>query len=132
MSFVLFSGEESLPALIAEGSAGVLALLLLAKGAAYCLSLGAGFRGGPIFPELALGVAGGCLAAQILPGLELPAAIAAGVAAAAAAAVIAMPFFAVLISTLLIGSADVVPIAILAAAIGWILALAARREPRKV
>jgi H+/Cl- antiporter ClcA len=126
IDLVLFSGQDALPAIINEDSAGALALLLLAKGAAYSLSLGAGFRGGPVFPALALGVAGGCLAAEILPGLELPAALAAGVAAAAAAA-LALPFFAVLMAALLIGSADVVPIAILAAGVGWILALAARK-----
>lgn len=38
-----------------------------------------------------------------------------------------MPFFAVLIAALLIGSGNVVPIAILAAGVGWILAVAARR-----
>lgn len=131
VDLVLFSGEQSLPEFISEGSAGVLALLLLAKGAAYSLSLGAGFRGGPVFPALALGVAGGSLAAGILPGLDVAPAIAAGVAAAAASA-LSLPFFAVLISALLVGAASVVPIAILAAAVGWILALAARRlQPQR-
>lgn len=131
VGLVLFSGEQSLPQLLTEGSAGVLAVLVLAKGAAYSLSLGAGFRGGPVFPALALGVAGGSLAAGILPGLDLTPAIAAGVAAAAAAA-LALPFFAVLISALLVGAVSVVPIAILAAAVGWILALAARKlQPQR-
>ena len=42
---------------VAEGSAGVLVLLVVAKGLAYALSLGAGFRGGPVFPAIAIGVA---------------------------------------------------------------------------
>lgn len=126
VDLVLFSGQDALPQVVSEASAGVLALLVLAKGAAYALSLGAGFRGGPVFPALTLGVAGGCLAAAILPGLDLTPAIAAGVAAAAASA-LALPFFAVLIAAILVGAASVVPIAIFAAAVGWILALAARK-----
>jgi H+/Cl- antiporter ClcA len=126
VDLVLFSGQDAEGQIVSEGSAGVLALLVLAKGAAYSLSLGAGFRGGPVFPALTLGVAGGCLAAAILPGLELTPAIAAGVAAAAASA-LALPFFAVLIAAILVGAASVVPIAIFAAAVGWILALAARK-----
>ena len=50
VDLVLFSGQAELPAVVAEGSAGVLILLVVAKGLAYALSLGAGFRGGPVFP----------------------------------------------------------------------------------
>lgn len=123
VDLVLFSGQEELPAIVAEGSAGVLALLVLAKGAAYALSLGAGFRGGPIFPALVVGVALSVLAADVLPGLELTPAVATGIAAATAA-VMRAPFTAVLLAALLVGSSatDVVPIAILAAAVGWIVA----------
>jgi chloride channel protein, CIC family len=49
VDLVLFSGQSELPAVIGEGSAGVLVLLIVAKGLAYALSLGAGFRGGPVF-----------------------------------------------------------------------------------
>jgi hypothetical protein len=52
VDLVLFSGQAELPLVVAEGSAGVLALLVLAKGLAYALSLSAGFRGGPVFPAL--------------------------------------------------------------------------------
>jgi H+/Cl- antiporter ClcA len=61
VDLVLFSGEAALPQVIAETSAGVLALLVLVKGTAYALSLGAGFRGGPTFPAVTLGVATGVL-----------------------------------------------------------------------
>ena len=57
VDLVLFSGQAELPAVVAEGSAGVLLLLVVAKGLAYALSLGAGFRGGPVFPAIAIGVA---------------------------------------------------------------------------
>jgi H+/Cl- antiporter ClcA len=125
VDLVLFSGQGELPAVVAEGSAGVLLLLIVAKGLAYSLSLGAGFRGGPVFPALAIGVAISMLAADALPGFETTPAIAAGIAAATAA-VLRAPFTAVLLASLLIGSsaADVAPIAVLAAAVGWLVATA--------
>ena len=125
VDLVLFSGQQELPAVVAEGSAGVLVLLVFAKGLAWALSLGSGFRGGPVFPAIALGVAIGVLTADLLPGLETTPAIATGIAAATAA-VLRTPFTAVLLATLLVGSsaADTVPIAVLAAAVGWLVATA--------
>jgi chloride channel protein, CIC family len=128
VELVLFSGQTSLPAVVAEGSAGVLALLVMAKGAAYALSLASGFRGGPVFPAIVLGVAFGVLAALVLPGFDLVPGIVAGVAASTAA-VLLMPFFAVVVATLLAGSAavDTTPIAILSAVVGWLVATAFRK-----
>ena len=125
VDLVLFSGQSTLPAVAVEGSAGVLLLLVLAKGLAYALSLGAGFRGGPVFPAIALGVALGVAAANILPGLETTPAIATGIAAGTAA-VLRVPFTAVLLATLLVGSSafDTAPIAVLAATVGWLAATA--------
>jgi len=125
VDLVLFSGQSELPAVIAEGSAGVLVLLVLAKGLAYALSLGAGFRGGPVFPALAIGVAIAVASADVLPGLAMTPAIATGIAAATAAA-LRVPFSAVLFASILVGSsaADVAPVAIFAAAVGWIVATA--------
>ena len=119
VDLVLFSGQEALPAVVAETSADVLLLLVAAKGLAYALSLGSGFRGGPVFPALLIGVAIGVLAANVLPGLELTPAVATGIAAATSAA-LRVPFTAVLFTTLLVGSsaADIAPIAVLAAAVG--------------
>ena len=95
------------------------------QGPAYALSLGAGFRGGPVFPALLIGAAMGALAAEVLPGLEVTPAFAAGIAAATAA-VLRVPFTAALLATVLVGSsaADVAPIAVLAAAVGWLVAVA--------
>jgi H+/Cl- antiporter ClcA len=125
VDLVLFSGQTELPALVAEGSAGVLALLVLAKGIAYALSLGAGFRGGPVFPALAVGVAFAVMAADFLPSFETTPAIAIGLSAGTAA-VLRTPFTAVLLATLLLGSSaqDVAPISVLAAAVGWLVATA--------
>jgi H+/Cl- antiporter ClcA len=123
VDLVLFSGQTELPAIIAEGSAGVLILLVVTKGLAYALSLGAGFRGGPVFPAIALGVAAAMVAADLLPGLHTTPAVAAGIAAGTTA-VLRVPFTAVLLVSLLMGpsAVDVAPIAVLAAAMGWLVA----------
>jgi H+/Cl- antiporter ClcA len=132
VDLVLFSGESALPQVIAETSAGVLALLLVVKGAAYALSLGAGFRGGPTFPAVTLGAVTGVLASIVLPGLDLTPAVIAGVAAAASAA-LGLSFFGALLAALLAGSAasETIPIAVIASVIGWLAATALqRREAR--
>ena len=114
-----------MPDVIAEGSASVLVLLVVAKGLAWALSLGAGFRGGPVFPALAVGVALAMVAADVLPGLDTTPAVAIGLAAGTAA-VLRAPFTGVLLATLLLGSSayDVTPIAVFAAATGWLVAVA--------
>lgn len=132
VDLVLFSGESALPQVLAETSAGVLALLLVVKGAAYALSLGAGFRGGPTFPAVTLGAVTGVLASIVLPGLDLTPAVIAGVAAAASAA-LGLSFFGALLAALMAGSAasETIPIAVIASVIGWLVATALqRREAR--
>jgi H+/Cl- antiporter ClcA len=123
VDLVLFSGQAELPDIVAEGSAGVLVLLVAAKGLAYGLSLGAGFRGGPVFPAIAIGVAAGMFAADVLPGLDTTPAVATGIAAGTTA-VLKVPFTAVLLVSLLMGASafDVAPIAVLAAAVAWLVA----------
>jgi H+/Cl- antiporter ClcA len=103
----------------------VLVLLVLTKGLAYALSLGAGFRGGPVFPAIALGVAAAMVAADLFPSLHTTPAVATGIAAGTTA-VLRVPFTAVLLATLLMGSSafDVAPIAVLAAAMAWLVATA--------
>ena len=119
VDLVLFSGQSEMPALIAEGSAGVLLLLVVAKSLAYALSLGSGFRGGPVFPAIAIGTALAVAAADLLPGLAVTPAVATGVAAGVAA-VLRAPFSAALLSSVLVGSAavDVAPLSVLGAAVG--------------
>ena len=132
VDLVLFSGEGALPQLVAETSAGLLALLLLVKGAAYTLSLGAGFRGGPTFPAVTLGVVTGVIASILLPGLDLTPAVIAGVAAASSAA-LGLSFFGALLAALLAGSAaaETIPIAVIASVIGGLVAtVLKRREAR--
>jgi H+/Cl- antiporter ClcA len=98
---VLFSGQESLPGLVADAgtwSVGALVALIAFKGIAYSISL-ASFRGGPVFPALLLGAAAGILASH-LPGLDLTPAVAVGVGAAVAAA-LRLPLTAVLLAVIL-------------------------------
>src|SRR4029077_15316881 len=54
---VLFSGQASVPNVVAEDSTKIVLILIVAKGLAYAVSLGCGFRGGPVFPGIFLGVA---------------------------------------------------------------------------
>jgi H+/Cl- antiporter ClcA len=125
VDLVLFSGQTELPDVVAEGSASVLLLLVVAKGLAYALSLGVAFRGGPVFPAIAIGVALGVMSSNILPGLDTTPAVAIGIAAGTAA-VLRVPFTAVLLATLLMGDSapQVAPIAVFAAATGWLVATA--------
>ncbi|HSI79741.1 MAG TPA: chloride channel protein [Solirubrobacterales bacterium] len=98
---VLFSGETAVGPLVSDAGAwslSALALLIGFKGFAYAVSLGS-FRGGPVFPALFLGAAGGLMAAQ-LPGFEITPAVAVGIGAAVVA-VLRLPLSAVVLATLL-------------------------------
>jgi len=99
-SEVLFSGQTSLPSLIEDAgrwSVGALALLVACKGLAYAASLSA-FRGGPIFPSMFIGAAGG-IALSHLPGLPMIAGAAMGIGALTVA-MLRLPLTAVLLTSL--------------------------------
>ncbi|WP_406139198.1 chloride channel protein [Streptomyces sp. NBC_01089] len=115
-SDVLFSGQSALPGLLLSTgsySVGALVLLIACKSLAYCVSLAA-FRGGPIFPALFLGAAGG-IALSHLPGLPFVAAAAMGMGAMAVA-LLRLPMTSVLLATLLLGhdGVTVMPLVIVA------------------
>ena len=102
---VLFSGQDALEPLVSNPDAwslSALALVILFKGLAYSVSL-AGFRGGPVFPALFLGAAGGLMAAR-LPGFETTPAVAVGMGAAVVA-VLRLPLAAVVLGTVLTSKA---------------------------
>ena len=103
----------------------MLLLVVVAKGLAYSLSLGAGFRGGPTFPAIAIGTALCVAAADLLPGLETTPAIVTGIAAGTAV-VLNAPFTAALLASLLVGSsaAGTAPFAVIAAVLGMLVAQA--------
>ena len=128
---VLFDGESALPGLVAHAgtwSLSALLLLIVFKGLAYGLSLGS-FRGGPVFPALFLGAAGGIMASR-LPGFALTPAVAVGLGAAAVA-VLRLPLSAVVLATLLTSHAGVgaEPLIILAVVVAYIVTLQLTAAP---
>ena len=129
-SDVLFSGQSDIGPLVdhaASYSIGTLLLLLVCKTLAYGASRGS-FRGGPIFPALFLGTAGG-VAMSHLPGLPLVAAVAMGIGAMMAATT-KLPLTSVLIASLLMLSdaVPVTPLVIVAVVIAYVAV--AHIEPR--
>jgi len=103
-SDVLFSGQDALDPLIthaASYSVGALLLLLVCKSLAYGVSLSS-FRGGPIFPAMFIGAAGG-IALSHLPGLPLIAGVAMGIGAMSVV-MLTLPLTSVLLATLLLAS----------------------------
>jgi H+/Cl- antiporter ClcA len=126
---VLFSGQASIPGLVTETSAGILALVLVAKLLAYAVCLGCGFRGGQVFPAIFLGI-GVIMFAVIVFDVSPTLAVAAGTAAGSAAAT-RLLFASIVIGSLLVGSAgaDAVPAAILAGVAAWVTVTALERAP---
>jgi H+/Cl- antiporter ClcA len=127
---VLFSGQDALPGLAAQAgtwSVGALLLVILFKGLAYSLSLGS-FRGGPTFPAVYLGAAGGILASH-LPGFPLTPAVAVGVGAATVA-VLRLPLSAAVLATFLTTKAGIgdEPLIIVGVVVAYLVTLALSRN----
>jgi hypothetical protein len=121
-SNVLFSGQEQLGPLLQQAagwSVGALLLLMLCKGLAYALSLSS-FRGGPVFPAMFIGAAGG-VAASHLPGLPLLPAVAMGIGAMCTV-MLTLPLTATLLATLLLGSPalNAMPLVIVAVVVAYV------------
>jgi H+/Cl- antiporter ClcA len=122
-SAVLFSGQSALPPLLehaASYSVGALVLLTACKALAYSISL-SGFRGGPTFPGMFVGAAGG-IALSHLPGLPMLAGAAIGIAAMTAG-MLQLPITAVLLTTLFLGTngIKVMPLTIVAVVVSFVL-----------
>jgi chloride channel protein, CIC family len=122
-SDVLFSGQEALGPLIgsaADWSVGALLLLVLCKGLAYALSLSS-FRGGPVFPAMYIGAAGG-VAGSGLPGLELVPAVAMGIGAMCTV-MLTLPLTSTLLATLLLAADGlaVMPLVIVAVVVAYVV-----------
>jgi H+/Cl- antiporter ClcA len=125
ISGVLFSGESTIGPLLADHatySLGTLLLLVLFKSLAYSASLSA-FRGGPVFPSLFVGGAGG-LAMSHLPGLDATTGFALGMGALSVA-MLKLPMTSVLLATLLLGTVGltVMPLVIVAVVVAYVLTL---------
>jgi H+/Cl- antiporter ClcA len=121
---VLFSGQTSVPSVIASDSTKIVVILLVAKGVAYAISLACGFRGGPIFPAIFLGVALATLPV-VWFGTSPTLAVAVG-AAAGMAAQTKLLFAPLLFASLLVGPGDaaVLPATVFSAASAWLLVTA--------
>jgi chloride channel protein, CIC family len=119
---VLFSGQDAIGPLIANSadySAAALVLLVACKGLAYSASL-AGFRGGPVFPAMFVGAAGG-IALSHLPGLPMVAGAAMGIGAMSVV-MLRLPMTSVLLATLLLAAdgLTVMPLVIVAVAVAYV------------
>ncbi|HEY6532959.1 MAG TPA: chloride channel protein [Acidimicrobiales bacterium] len=126
---VLFSGQEDLPSLIHDASswtAGALVALVACKSVAYCLSLSS-FRGGPIFPSMFIGAAGG-MALSHIGGLPMIAGVGMGIGAMAVS-MLGLPLTSVLLAALFLqaDAAALMPLIIVAVAVAYVAS--ARLEP---
>ncbi|MER6104988.1 chloride channel protein [Streptomyces sp. NPDC001832] len=124
-SGVLYSGENALDPLLSESagySVATLLVLALCKALAYCASLSS-FRGGPVFPAMFVGAAGG-IALSHLPGLNLTSGFAMGIGAMCVA-MLKLPMTSVLLATLLLGSEGltVMPLVIVSVVISYVVTL---------
>jgi H+/Cl- antiporter ClcA len=119
---VLFSGQTALGPLIAHSAsytAGAMVLLVACKGLAYCASM-SGFRGGPTFPAMFVGAAGGIALAHA-PGLPAVAGAAMGIGAMTAV-ILRLPLTAVLLATVLLASDGLrlTPLVIVAVVVAYV------------
>jgi H+/Cl- antiporter ClcA len=122
----LFSGQSAIPDLVVEGSAATVLVLLVAKAFGYGICLGCGFRGGPVFPAIFLGIA-----VAMLPVIWFDVSPTWAVAVGAAAGMTAgtrLVFASLLFSGLLVGTAgaDALPAAVLATTAAWLSTTALR------
>jgi H+/Cl- antiporter ClcA len=122
---VPFSGETAMGSLITETSALALLAIVVAKALAYGVSLGGGWRGGPIFPATYIGVAAAVLIGLVITATPMSALIVAGMAAGVAA-MLKLPFTAALLAVVIGAGAGLVvtPMAIIGAIVGVAMRMA--------
>ena len=128
LELVLFSGQSAMTDYLALTSVGTLLVVLVGKFVAYGTSLGNGFRGGAIFPAIALGVMLATAATLLVDGTSTSALAATAIAAATAASM-RLPFTALLLGVVLTypaGGATTI-LAIIGTVIGLATRLAGER-----
>ncbi len=129
LDLVLFSGQSAMPDYLALTSVGTAVVVLMGKFLGYAASLGSGFRGGPIFPAVAMGAVVATAATLLVEGTSTSALAAAGIAAGTAAA-LRMPFTALTMGVLLTypaGGATTV-LAVVGTIVGLLARLAGERR----
>ena len=126
---VLFSGQYSIPDVISDdATTKVIVILIVAKFLAYGVSLGCGFRGGPIFPAIFLGIALASLTEasfDVSPTLAVAVGTAAGMAAQTKLLISSLLLAGILVGT---ENSDAAPATVLAAASAWIAMTAFERR----
>ncbi len=125
---VLFSGQSSIGVIVAAGSTSVVLVTVAAKAIAYAICLGCGFRGGPIFPAVFLGVGLAALAVvwfDASPTLAIAVGAAAGMAAQTRLLIAPLLF-----ASLLVGHSgtDAISAAVLASVAAWLTMSALERR----
>lgn len=120
---VLFSGENSIAPLVQQAgtwTVRALVLLVIFKGIAYGVSL-AGFRGGPTFPAMFIGAAGG-IALSHLPGLPMVAGVGMGIGSMTVSA-LGLPLTAVLLASLFLQSdaLTLMPLVIVSVVVSYVV-----------
>jgi H+/Cl- antiporter ClcA len=128
-SQVLFSGEVAIGPLVqnaATWTAGALVWLVIFKGLAYTASLSC-FRGGPTFPGMFIGAAGG-IALSHVGGLPMIAGVGMGIGAMTVA-ILGIPLTSVLLASLFLASDAVtlMPLVIVAVVVSYVASV--RLEP---
>jgi H+/Cl- antiporter ClcA len=121
-SDVLFSGQSALPSLIenaADWTVGALVLLIVCKGLAYAVAL-SGFRGGPTFPGMFIGAAGG-IALSHLTGLPMIAGAAMGIGAMTVV-MLGLPLTSVLLPAIFLpaDAVNLTPLVIVAVVVAYV------------
>ncbi len=128
---VLFSGQEEMSTVVSQAGTlalGTLALLIIFKGLAWGVSLG-GARGGPTFPAIFVGIAGGLLASH-LPGLNETPAVGVLIGAMVVS-VLRLPLSAIVLALIVTqAGAGVAPLIIVGVVVAYIAVelMAARRS----
>jgi hypothetical protein len=99
---------------------GALVLLIICKGLAYGVSLSC-FRGGPTFPGMFIGAAGG-IALSHLPGLPLIDGVGLGIGAMTVVMLGGLPLTAVLLTLLFLqtDAINLISVVIVAVVVAWV------------
>ncbi|MCB1245917.1 MAG: chloride channel protein [Acidimicrobiia bacterium] len=124
LPLTLFSGQESLPAILDDFAAFGIPLLIalaLLKAAALGASLGSGMYGGPIFPMFFMGGVLGIAVHAVFPGIPLGLAVGCMMAGLGAAAALIPLSMGILVTIMLGASFEIFGAVVFAAVVAYAL-----------